>query len=93
MVRRPDLVEFWDITSTDPLFLVHLKSIRNTVSIPRHWSQKRKYLQNKRGVLKEFFKLPDYIEATGIARLRDPFLDRDGGKMVRQKLRERMNPK
>lgn len=26
LVKRPDLVEFWDITSPDPLFLVHLKS-------------------------------------------------------------------
>jgi len=27
--------------------------------------------------------LPDYIESTGISKLRDPFVDRDGGKMVR----------
>ncbi|CAD8123770.1 unnamed protein product [Paramecium sonneborni] len=92
-VKRPDLVEFWDITSPDPNFLIQLKSVRNSVTVPRHWSQKRKYLQNKRGILKEPFQLPDYIEKTGIAKLRDPFVDRDGGKMVRQKLRERMNPK
>ncbi|CAD8104747.1 unnamed protein product [Paramecium primaurelia] len=92
-VKRPDLVEFWDITSPDPMFLIQLKSVRNSVTVPRHWSQKRKYLQNKRGILKEPFQLPDYIEKTGIAKLRDPFVDRDGGKMVRQKLRERMNPK
>jgi splicing factor 3B subunit 2 len=33
--------------------------------VPRHWSQKRKYLQGKRGIEKPIFKLPDFIEATG----------------------------
>ena len=36
-VSRPDLVEFWDITSPDPMFLVHLKSVKNSVPVPRHW--------------------------------------------------------
>lgn len=35
--------------------------------MPRHWSQKRKYLQGKRGIEKPPFKLPDFIEATGAA--------------------------
>ena len=61
--------------------------------MPRHWCQKRKFLQNKRGILKTPFKLPEYIEATGISKLRDPFTDRDGSRMIKQKLRERMNPK
>ena len=34
-----------------------------------------------------------FIEATGIARLRDPLTDSDPGKVVKQKLKERMNPK
>jgi len=34
--------------------------------VPRHWSQKRKYLQGKRGLEKPPFKLPEFIEATGI---------------------------
>ena len=42
--------------------------------------------------MKTPFQLPENVEATGIAKLRDP-MDRDGAKMVRQKLRERMNPK
>jgi splicing factor 3B subunit 2 len=37
--------------------------------------------------------LPDYIEATGIAKMRDPFNDKLAGRLVRQKLRHRMNPK
>lgn len=39
------------------------------------------------------FKLPEFIQATGISKLRDPFSERDGQKMVREKLKERMNPK
>ncbi len=42
-----------------------------------------KFLQTKRGILKPMFKLPEYIEATGISKLRDPFSERDGQKMVR----------
>jgi hypothetical protein len=35
----------WDATSADPKLLVFLKSYRNTVPVPRHWCQKRKFLQ------------------------------------------------
>jgi splicing factor 3B subunit 2 len=37
-VKRPDLVEAWDITAKDPLFLMELKSVRNSVPVPRHWN-------------------------------------------------------
>jgi splicing factor 3B subunit 2 len=42
---RPDVVEVWDATAADPKLLVFLKSYRNTVPVPRHWCQKRKFLQ------------------------------------------------
>jgi len=45
MVKRPELVEIWDTCAQDPFLLCHLKSYRNIVPIPRHWSQRRKYLQ------------------------------------------------
>ena len=38
-------------------------------------------------------KNKEHIEKTGIAKLRDPFNDKEAGRLVRQKLRERMNPK
>lgn len=63
--KRPEVVEMWDVTAADPKLLVHLKSYRCTVPVPRHWSQKRAYLAGKRGLEKPAFKLPDYIEATG----------------------------
>jgi splicing factor 3B subunit 2 len=93
IVKRPDLVEAWDITAMDPLFLAELKTVKNSVPVPRHWNQKSKFLQSKRGILKPMFKLPEFIEATGISKLRDPFSERDGQKMVREKLKERMNPR
>lgn len=58
IARRPDLVELWDVCSPDPMLLIQMKSLRNTVPVPRHWSQKRKFLQNKRGIMKPQFKLP-----------------------------------
>ncbi|CAK9008966.1 unnamed protein product [Durusdinium trenchii] len=70
LVKRPDVVEVWDTTASDPRLLVYLKAYRNTVAVPRHWSSKRKYMAGKRGVEKPPFKLPDFIESTGIAKIR-----------------------
>ena len=41
--------------------------------VPRHWSQKRKYLQGKRGIEKPVFRLPEFIEATGIGEMRQAY--------------------
>ena len=90
-VRRPDMVEAWDITAKDPLFLLESKMVRNSVPVPRHWSQKRRYLQYKRGVHKVPFKLPDFIEHTGITKVREQASDKN--KSLKQKMRERMQPK
>lgn len=91
--ERPDVVEVWDVTAQDPRLLVHLKAYRNTVSVPRHWSQKRKYLQGKRGLEKPPFKLPEFIEATGIGEMRQAYLEKAEGQKMKQKARERMQPK
>ncbi len=57
-----------------------LQAYRNTVSVPRHWSQKRKYLQGKRGLEKPPFKLPDFIEATGITEMRNAYHEKARGR-------------
>jgi len=93
IVKRPELVESWDVTSSDPSLLVHLKSYRNTVPVPKHWNQKRKYLQGKRGVEKHPFELPEFIAATGISKLRTTTQDKEGDKSLKQKQREKMTPK
>ncbi|KAK8803837.1 hypothetical protein WA158_001531 [Blastocystis sp. Blastoise] len=93
MVRRPDVVEECDVTAQDPRLLVYLKSYRNTIPVPAHWSSKRRYLSGKRGTEKTRYQLPDYIAATGIATMRDALSERDDGKSLKAKARERMNPK
>jgi splicing factor 3B subunit 2 len=93
LVRRPDVVEVHDVNSSDPYFLVYLKAYRNTVPVPRHWSQKRKYLQNKRGIEKPPFQLPEFIAATGISKIRDAYQAKEEQKRLKQKQREKMQPK
>ncbi|KAK2372195.1 splicing factor 3B subunit [Trifolium repens] len=90
---RPDVVEVWDATAADPKLLVFLKSYRNTVPVPRHWCQKRKFLQGKRGIEKQPFQLPDFIAATGIEKIRQAYIEKEDGKKLKQKQRERMQPK
>lgn len=87
----PEVVEAWDVTAQDPVFLLRLKSMKNTVAVPKHWANKRKFLANKRGVLKQPFRLPDFIEATGISKIRDNAAT--DKKSLKQKSRERMQPK
>ena len=93
LVRRPDVVEVWDVTSSDPKLLVYLKSYRNSVPVPRHWCNKRKYLQGKRGIEKVPFALPDFIEATGIAKLRAAYEEKENEKSAKQKARAQSRPK
>ena len=92
---RPDVVEIWDASAADPALLVHLKSYRNTVPVPRHWSQKRAYLQGKKGLEKPPFALPEYINRTGIMDMRDTYKQREeeAGSRAKQSAKARMRPK
>ena len=58
LVSKPEVVEQWDVTAADPRLLVHLKSYRNAIAVPKHWCQKRKFLMGKRGVEKPPFQVP-----------------------------------
>ncbi|XP_037462687.1 splicing factor 3B subunit 2-like [Triticum dicoccoides] len=93
MCSRPDVVEVWDGNAPDPKLLVCLKSCRNTVPVPRHWCQKRKYLQGKRGFQKQPFQLPDFIAATGIEKIRQAYVQKENKKTLKQKQHNRMQPK
>jgi len=93
LVKRPDVVEVWDTTSIDPKLLVYLKAYRNTCSVPRHWCSKRRYMAGKRGVEKPPFKLPEYIEATGISKIRQAIMERISEQSLKAKNREKMHPK
>jgi splicing factor 3B subunit 2 len=91
--RRPEVVEVWDVTAPDPTLLVHLKAYRNSVPVPRHWSQKRKFLAGKRGVEKPPWELPPFLAATGIGKLREAYAAKEEAKSLKGKGRERMTPK
>ena len=90
---RPDIVEQWDCSAADPVLTVHLKAVRNSVPVPRHWGQKRKYLQGKRGVEKPPWQLPDFLAATGIGKVRDAYAEKQDAQGLKGKGHERMTAK
>lgn len=100
--------------------MVSLKAYRNTVPVPQHWSQKRKYLQGKRGIEKPAFDLPgihkciyilyiliydmfvivvfysyfvEFIKDTGIMEMREAVREKEDAAKLKQKTRERVQPK
>ena len=89
-VLRPEVVELHDVTAPDPLLLAHLKAMRKTVPVPRHWSSKRKYLQGKRAIERAQWTLPEFLRKTGIVELREAS-ERD--QTAKQKARSRTAPK
>ena len=93
LVKKPEVVEWTDVTAADPRLLLHLKSSRNSVPIPQHWSAKRDYLQGKRGIEKPPFQLPAYIADTGIATMRDAVKEKEANMTLKAKTRERVQPK
>ncbi|EDQ87723.1 uncharacterized protein MONBRDRAFT_37714 [Monosiga brevicollis MX1] len=93
LVDRPDVVELHDAHAADPQLLVHLKAYRNTVPVPRHWANKRKYLQGKRGFEKPPFDLPEFIKRTGITEMREALAEKEAEKGIKAKMREKVRPK
>ncbi|ORZ10807.1 hypothetical protein BCR42DRAFT_333185 [Absidia repens] len=93
LVSKPEAVEWWDVNADDPKLLVQLKSYRNTVPVPVHWSQKRKYLQNKRGIEKPPFELPEFIKDTGIMEMRDAVKEKEDAAGLKSKMKEKVAPK
>ncbi|EKX72774.1 conserved hypothetical protein [Theileria equi strain WA] len=90
---KPEVVEIWDTTASDPKFLVHLKGLRNTIPVPAHWSEKTRYMQGRRGIEKPAYKLPPYIEATKISEIRSALQIKESEKTLKQKQREKVRPK
>ncbi|GAA5869856.1 hypothetical protein JCM16303_001820 [Sporobolomyces ruberrimus] len=93
LVSKPEVVEWVDVSAQDPRLLVMIKSHKNTIPIPQHWGQKRDYLAGKRGIEKAAFQLPSFIADTGIATQRDAIKEKEEGQSLKQKTRERVQPK
>ena len=92
-VTRPELVEWTDVSSSNPQLLIALKAAKNAIPVPSHWSLKREYLSSKRGIEKPPFALPKFIQETGIAEMRDAVLEKQAEMTMRQKQRERVQGK
>lgn len=93
LVKKPEVVEWTDVTASDPRLLLQLKSYRNTIPVPAHWSAKRDYLQGKRGIEKPPFQLPAYIADTGVATMREAIKEKEANMSLKAKTRERVQPK
>ncbi|KIJ34644.1 hypothetical protein M422DRAFT_181765 [Sphaerobolus stellatus SS14] len=93
LVKKPEVVEWTDVSAADPRLLLHLKSHRNTIPVPAHWSAKRDYLQGKRGIEKPPFQLPAYIADTGIVTMREAVKEKEANMSLKAKTRERVQPK
>lgn len=93
VVRKPETVEWTDISSIDPKLLVNIKGARNVVPVPGHWALKREYLSSKRGIEKAGFALPKFIAETGIAEMREAVLEQQAEASLKSKQRERVQPK
>ena len=48
LVDCPEVVDSWDVTASDPVLLISLKSYRNTIPVPSHWGQRKPYLQHRK---------------------------------------------
>ncbi|KAH1242942.1 Splicing factor 3B subunit 2 [Glycine max] len=79
---RPDVVEMWDATASDPNCWGAVVAITKRGLL---W-----FLLGKRGIEKPPFQLPDFIAATGIEKIRQAYIEKEHSKKLKQKQRERM---
>ena len=93
IVRKPETVDWTDTSAQDPKLLVNIKSARNVVPVPTHWSLKREYLSSKRGIEKAGFALPKFIAETGISDMRDAVLEKRAEASLKQQQRARVQVK
>lgn len=93
LVQKPELVEWTDVSSSNPQLLVAIKGAKNVIPVPTHWALKREYLSSKRGIEKPPFALPKFIQETGISEMREAVLEKQAEMTMRQKQRERVQGK
>lgn len=89
----PEVVEWHDVSAHHPRMLVTIKSGRNVVPVPAHWSLKREYLSSKRGIEKPQYTLPPYIAETGITEQRQAAIEKQEKATLKQQARARVQPK
>ena len=73
-VYRPEAVDLHDINANDPIAAVHLRTYRNYVPVPQHWSHRRKYLSQRSSNLR--YELPADVAGTRVATIRKYYVDK-----------------
>ncbi|GFS38979.1 hypothetical protein TNIN_404041 [Trichonephila inaurata madagascariensis] len=68
------------MTVTELQQKVNLKASSDIILMPQHWSFKRKYSQDKRGIGKLAWKLPDFLKRVGIMKVRQSLRKREDRK-------------
>lgn len=86
--KFPQLVDWYDVDAKDPYLLVALKSQPNVVQVPEHWTAKREFLSQRKGIDRPPFQLPKYIQDTGIQDMRGT-----DDRNLRQQQRDKVQPK
>ncbi|GFV15345.1 splicing factor 3B subunit 2 [Trichonephila clavipes] len=67
---------------------VNLKASSNIIIIPQHWSFKREYSQDKRGIEKLAWKLPDFIKRVSIMKVRRSPRETEHQKTTKVKMKK-----
>ncbi|GFW06156.1 hypothetical protein TNCV_36321 [Trichonephila clavipes] len=67
---------------------VNLKASNIIVLVPQYWSFKREYSQDKRGIGKLGWKLPDFIKRIGIGKVRQSLRKREDQDTTKVKMRK-----
>lgn len=91
--KKPEVIEWIDSNSPDPYLHIYLKSQINSVKVPNHWKSKKSFLSSKRGIERPPFELPKFIRDTGILEMRNIAEEADDQSTLKQKMRERVQPK
>lgn len=84
----PQVVEWSDADAKDPFLLITLKSLPNAIQVPAHWKSKREYLSSRKGIERQPFQLPKFIQNTGIQEMRN-----NEEQTLKQDQRARVQPK
>lgn len=86
--ENPNAVAWYDADAPDPYMNIAFKTCFNAIGVPSHWLQKKDYLSGKKGFELLPFKLPKFIQDTGIAEMRN--YDPD---TLKKQQRDRVQPK
>ncbi|KAI9304497.1 hypothetical protein BJ944DRAFT_240499 [Cunninghamella echinulata] len=93
LALQPRVVEPWDISATEPLLLIDLKSYRNTVQVPGHWRCPEKFLFSYYSELRPSYELPDFIKNTGIMESREKLKKQEMTKRSKTKKNQMRRPR